>query len=80
MPPPPSIHWAENLAAPYPIGDSTLSAEAARLIIAPMVGGGGGKPLETATGATPPAAFKANMPGTPPRVPLSPRPIETRAH
>ena len=33
------LHWGENLNAPYPIGDTTLSAEAARLVINAMAGG-----------------------------------------
>ena len=42
------LHWGEINYPPYPIGDTTLSAEAARLVIANMAGG---KPLETITGA-----------------------------
>ena len=30
------LHWSENTIAPFPIGDSTLSAEAARLIFTAM--------------------------------------------
>jgi hypothetical protein len=36
------VHWAENLAAPYHITDSTLSAEAIRLVSSQL---SGGKPL-----------------------------------
>ena len=38
------LHWAENAIAPFPVGDSTLAAEAARLIYGAMAGS---KPLET---------------------------------
>ena len=44
------IHWAENTAYPFPVGDSTLSAEAARLIIAAA---GGAKTLDTTTVTVP---------------------------
>ena len=44
------IFWGENLNYPYPVGDASLSAEAARLIINAMVGGGGSKKLETVSG------------------------------
>jgi hypothetical protein len=32
------VHWAENLAAPYHITDSTLSAEAIRLVFSKLSG------------------------------------------
>ena len=33
------LHWGENSVAPFPVGDSTLSAEAARLVVSAMAGG-----------------------------------------
>lgn len=33
------LHWGENAFAPFPVGDSTLSAEAARLVLAAAAGG-----------------------------------------
>ena len=33
------LHWAENAQFPFPIGDSTISVETARLILTAMVGG-----------------------------------------
>lgn len=32
------VHWGDNTLYPYPVGDSTLTAEAFRLIVAAMVG------------------------------------------
>ena len=40
------LHWGENFVAPFPIGDATLAAEAARMIIAAAAGG---HPLEAIT-------------------------------
>ena len=52
------LFWAENLVAPYPIGDASLSAEAARLIISAMAGN---KTLETVVGV--PGVPSKNPPG-----------------
>lgn len=32
------IHWGDNTVYPYPIGDTTLTTEAVRLIVSSMVG------------------------------------------
>ena len=52
------VMWGENLAYPYPIGDSSLSAEGARMLFSSLAGN---KTMETVTGAALPGS--KNMPG-----------------
>ena len=52
------VFWADNLANPFPIGDSSLSAEGARLLFVSLVGN---KTLETVTGVQ--GTWKNNAPG-----------------
>ena len=48
------LHWGENDVNPFPIGDTTRSGEAARMVIAAMVGrtGSGKLPLYTCATST----------------------------
>jgi hypothetical protein len=48
------LHWGENEQAPYPVGDTTRSGEAARMVIAPLLGRdrAGRKPLYSCTTST----------------------------
>jgi hypothetical protein len=48
------LHWGENEVFPYPVGDTTKSGEASRMIIAPMVGraGAGRRQLYSCTTST----------------------------
>jgi hypothetical protein len=48
------LHWGENSVAPYPVGDTTKSGEAARLVISRMLGPDrlGGKRLLNCTTTT----------------------------
>lgn len=32
------LHWGENTVAPFPVGDTTLSAEAMRMVVGAMRG------------------------------------------
>ena len=43
------LHWGENSVAPFPVGDTTASGEAAGMVIRAMLGSdrAGGKPLYT---------------------------------
>lgn len=57
------LHWGENDVFPYPVGDTTRSGEAARMVIAPMVGraGAGKLPLYTCTTSTGSAYRPCNL-------------------
>ena len=57
------MHWGENDVAPYPIGDTTKSGEAARMVIAAMVGrtGSGKLPLYSCTTSTGSAFRPCNL-------------------
>lgn len=57
------LHWGENSVFPYPIGDTTRSGEAARMVISSMVGrtGSGKLPLYSCVTSTGSAFRPCNL-------------------